>query len=204
MGRVKSPKCATPLTARRRAAMSEMRPVTDKEVRDAAERLRQTKAAEDATDAAGVEAGYELGVRWACEIASYDELKTYVEDDASKTPSWISTQMLNQNLPNSAWAGTRIGAKPCGNEWRDYWKNKGRIDLLPGAHWGACQRDRGSPRTGLTLRPRLEPTAPPRASVVLAGRATSVPFTAVGTGPERTPRDNTTSAVSCAVHRFSR
>lgn len=91
--------------------MSEMRPVTDKEVRDAAERLRQTKAADDATDAAGVEAGYELGVRWACEIADYDELKTYVEDDASKTPSWISTQMLNQNLPNSAWAGTRMGAK---------------------------------------------------------------------------------------------
>jgi hypothetical protein len=54
--------------------MSEMRPVTDKEVRDAAERLRQTKAADDATDAAGVEAGYELGVRWACEIADYDEL----------------------------------------------------------------------------------------------------------------------------------
>ena len=89
----------------------EMRPVTDKEVRDAAERLRQTKAADDATDAAGVEAGYELGVRWACEIASYDELKTYVENDASKTPSWISTQMLNQNLPNRAWAGTRTGAK---------------------------------------------------------------------------------------------
>jgi hypothetical protein len=67
--------------------MSEMRPVTDKEVRDAAERLRQTTAADDATDAAGVEAGYELGVRWACEIADYDELKTYVEDEASKTPS---------------------------------------------------------------------------------------------------------------------
>ena len=50
-------------------------------------------------------------MRWACEIAGYDELKTYVEGDASKTPSWISTQMLNQNLPNSAWAGTRMGAK---------------------------------------------------------------------------------------------
>jgi hypothetical protein len=90
--------------------MSEMRPVTDREVRDAAERLRQTKAADDATDAAGVEAGYELGVRWACEVADYDELKAYVEDDASKTPSWISTQMRNENLPNSAWAGTRMGA----------------------------------------------------------------------------------------------
>lgn len=91
--------------------MSEMRPVTDKEARNAAERLRQMKAAEDATDVAGVAAGYELGVRWACEIAAYGELKSYVEDDASKTPSWISTEMLNQNLPNSAWAGTRMGAK---------------------------------------------------------------------------------------------
>jgi hypothetical protein len=35
--------------------MSEMRPVTDKEVRD---------------DAAGVEAGYELGVRWASVASS--------------------------------------------------------------------------------------------------------------------------------------
>src|SRR6266508_1763478 len=91
--------------------------------------------------------------------------------------------------------------KPCGNEWRDYWKSKGRSDLLPGAHRGACQRGRGPPRQratedGAHLRPRLEPTAPPRARVILAGRATSVPFTAVGTGPERTPRDNTTSAVS--------
>jgi hypothetical protein len=88
-----------------------MRRVTDNEVRKAAERLRQMKAAEDATDVAGVKAGYELGVRWACEIAGYDELKSYVQDNASKTPGWISNEMLNQNLPNSAWAGTRMGAK---------------------------------------------------------------------------------------------
>jgi hypothetical protein len=37
------PSAQPPLTARRRSAMSEMRPVTDKEVRDAAERLRQTR-----------------------------------------------------------------------------------------------------------------------------------------------------------------
>src|SRR6266516_2316080 len=24
--------------------------------------------------------------------------------------------------------------KPCGNEWRENWKNKGRSELLPGAH----------------------------------------------------------------------
>jgi hypothetical protein len=41
--RVQSPSAQPPLTARRRSAMSEMRPVTDKEVRDAAERLRQTR-----------------------------------------------------------------------------------------------------------------------------------------------------------------
>ena len=91
--------------------MSEMRPVTDEEAHNAAERLRQMKAAEDAADVAGVAAGYELGVGWACEIAAYAELKSYVEDDASKTPSWISTEVLNQSLPNSAWAGTRMGAK---------------------------------------------------------------------------------------------
>jgi hypothetical protein len=119
--------------------MSEMRPVTDKEVRDAAERLRQTRAAEDATDIAGVEAGYELGVRWACEIAGYDELKSYAEDDASKTPSWISTEMLNQNLPTAPGPGHGWAPKPCGSEWRDYWTSNGCSDLLPGAPSGACQ-----------------------------------------------------------------
>jgi hypothetical protein len=38
-----------------------------------------------------------------------------------------------------------------------------------------------------------------RAIVVLAGRATSVPFTEVLTGPERTTTDNTTAAWTCAV-----
>src|SRR6266540_4138766 len=97
-----------PLTARRRSAMSEMRPVTEREVRDAAERLRQTKAAEDATDVAGVEAGSAP----RCSIK------------ASQTAPG----------PVHGWA-----PKPCGNEWRDYWKSKGRSDLLPGAHWDACQ-----------------------------------------------------------------
>jgi hypothetical protein len=40
--------------------------------------------------------------------------------------------------------------------------------------------------------------------VILADRATSVSFTAVGTGPEWTPTDNTTVAVSCAVLRLSK
>jgi len=39
--------------------------------------------------------------------------------------------------------------------------------------------------------------------VVLTGRATSVPFTAVMNSPERTTTDKTTAAVTCADHRFS-
>ena len=47
--------------------------------------------------------------------------------------------------------------------------------------------------TGLTLRSRCEPEAPRCARVILAGRATSVPFTAVTSGPQRTLTDNTTA-----------
>ena len=46
-----------------------------------------------------------------------------------------------------------------------------------------------------------EPTVPRRARVILAGRATSVPFTAVLNGPERTATDNHEAAVTCAVPR---
>jgi hypothetical protein len=40
--------------------------------------------------------------------------------------------------------------------------------------------------------------------VILTGRATSVPFTAVTTGPERTTTDNTTPPATCTDHRFPR
>ena len=50
--------------------------------------------------------------------------------------------------------------------------------------------------TGLTLRLRQEPTAP--------RRATSVPFTTVTTGHERTATDNTTAASTCALHQLPR
>ncbi len=40
--------------------------------------------------------------------------------------------------------------------------------------------------------------------VILTGRATNVPFTAVLTGPERTTTDNTTTAATCTHHRFPR
>jgi hypothetical protein len=46
-----------------------------------------------------------------------------------------------------------------------------------------------------------EPTAPRRATVILAGRATSVPFTAVLAGVERTTTDNYEAASTCAVPR---
>src|SRR6266498_5131134 len=32
--------------------------------------------------------------------------------------------------------------KPCGNEWRENWKNKGRSELLPGAHGRLPTRQR--------------------------------------------------------------
>jgi hypothetical protein len=41
-------------------------------------------------------------------------------------------------------------------------------------------------------------------AVILAGRATTVPFTAVATGPHRTPTDNATVAVTCAACRPTR
>jgi len=40
--------------------------------------------------------------------------------------------------------------------------------------------------------------------VILTGRATNVPFTAVLTGPERTTTDNATEAATCTDHRFPR
>jgi hypothetical protein len=46
------------------------------------------------------------------------------------------------------------------------------------------------------------PQAP--SCVILAGHATSVPFTPVLTGPERTTTDNTTAALTCAHHHFPR
>jgi hypothetical protein len=44
-----------------------------------------------------------------------------------------------------------------------------------------------------------EPTASRYAKVILAGRATSVPSTAVLNGPERTTTDNHEAASTCAV-----
>jgi hypothetical protein len=49
---------------------------------------------------------------------------------------------------------------------------------------------------------RVEPTARPGTGVILAGRATSVPFTAVPNGPERTATDNYKASWTCAVHAF--
>jgi hypothetical protein len=44
-----------------------------------------------------------------------------------------------------------------------------------------------------------QPTAPRYARVILAGRATSVPFTAVLNGPEQTTTDNAEMPSTCAV-----
>ena len=53
-----------------------------------------------------------------------------------------------------------------------------------------------SPWTGLAHRPSCYRHRQARAEAALTGRATSVPFTAVVTGPERTPTDNDTVAVT--------
>jgi hypothetical protein len=59
---------------------------------------------------------------------------------------------------------------------------------------------------GVVPRPAVElvPTLPGRTSVVLAGRATTVPFTAVLTGPQGIITDNTKAASTCAVLRRRR
>ena len=50
----------------------------------------------------------------------------------------------------------------------------------------------------------LVPTLPGSTNVVLAGRATTVPFTAVLTGPERTATDNAIATLTCAVRYLRR
>jgi hypothetical protein len=48
---------------------------------------------------------------------------------------------------------------------------------------------------------KVEPTTQPDTRAILAGRATSVPFTAVMTGPPRTTTDNHEAASTSAVPR---
>jgi hypothetical protein len=48
------------------------------------------------------------------------------------------------------------------------------------------------------------PPVDPGARLVIAGRATSVPFTAVLNGPERTTRDNASAAWTCTVQHLRR
>jgi hypothetical protein len=61
-----------------------------------------------------------------------------------------------------------------------------------------------SPWTALAHRPSCYRHRQARAEAALTGRATSVPFTAVVTGPERTPTDNDTVAVTCVAHHLRR
>jgi hypothetical protein len=55
---------------------------------------------------------------------------------------------------------------------------------------GLCPRRGRSPGTGPTLRASGEPWPPGGSSLVLADRATCVPFTGVFNGPQRTATDN--------------
>jgi hypothetical protein len=49
-----------------------------------------------------------------------------------------------------------------------------------------------------------EPTAQPGYRVIQGGRATSVPFTAVLTGPQRTTTDNAEAASTCTASHLPR
>ena len=66
---------------------------------------------------------------------------------------------------------------------------------------GACQRGKWPSSTGdeSPLHASSCRRRQVRTTLVLAGRATSVPFTTVTTGPERTTTDNAKAASNCAV-----
>src|SRR5215217_5425002 len=64
-----------------------------------------------------------------------------------------------------------------------------------GANQAAVSLNGPHPRSSWKL------AAPGASRVVLAGRATIVPFTAVLAGPERTAADDSTAAVTCAAPR---
>jgi len=51
---------------------------------------------------------------------------------------------------------------------------------------------------------RVEPTAQAATRVILGGRATSVPFTAVLTGLQRTTTDNAEAGPTCAASHLRR
>jgi hypothetical protein len=70
------------------------------------------------------------------------------------------------------------------------------------AAFAACQRDpgrRGQAHPTVTWSQRHQVC-----QVVLTGRATSLPFTAVMTGPQRTITDNVMAASTCTPHRLRR
>jgi hypothetical protein len=67
----------------------------------------------------------------------------------------------------------------------------------------ACQRGCRQREDDPHLTVEVEAKAPTLGQAILAGRATSVPFTAVLTGPERTTTDNATVASTCAVPFFA-
>jgi hypothetical protein len=68
---------------------------------------------------------------------------------------------------------------------------------------GSLPTRRWSPRTGLTLRAGWSHGATGY-RVILGGRATSVPFTPVTTGPLRTTTDNTTTLQPASLPRLRR
>jgi hypothetical protein len=95
--------------------MSDLRPVNEKEVRHAVERLRPLKEAEEAETIEAIAAGYEIGVKWACEHASYSDLVAFAEGSTAND-HWLSAEMVNQGLPDSAWPGVYEGVRTVWDE----------------------------------------------------------------------------------------
>jgi hypothetical protein len=97
--------------------VSEMRPLNDKEIRDAAKRLRPQKEAHETETLTATREGYEMGVRWACEQASYQELMAYIEN-SSLDVRWMSQEMAplaDAQHPESARAGFDRGVETVWN-----------------------------------------------------------------------------------------
>jgi hypothetical protein len=114
-------------------------------------------------------------------------LRSYCHISAPCRPSALQT---DRNPPKSA--SLQFLATSCAPRHA-----RGRARCR--AAFATCQRGGWSPRIGLTHHVRWSRRRQARASVVLRGRATNMPFTAVMTGPERTTGDNPEAASTCAV-----
>jgi hypothetical protein len=107
---------------------------------------------------------------------------------------------VNRTDNHGHWRITKpeVGHATCSNSTVEARFNDEATPKLPRRIRGLPTRG-GHPRNEPRLIVTVEPTARPGVGIILDGRATSVPFTAVLNGPERTTTDNTNAASTCAV-----